>query len=398
MRLTPASKSFSTAQLLADPFNPGFTQFSVSLHVFDSLGIEHGITAYFSKIANNSWQYFVLAKASEVSVTAGNSDSQTGNALVSQGKFGFTGNGVLDVEEAAQYFNSTGTGIDFKNGAARAQALVIDVGTSVTTDKGNGNDGFVQQGSQSMLLTLSQDGFGFGTFNGLAVLESGSIVGRYSNGQTVELGQAFPLRDKDHHKKQNQQHRTPKKHGKGPSVTRTLEFPNSMNAVQSGVWTVGQFGSWSVNVDSSSEHPVVVKDVSMMNKKPWAYTQSFQFQHDSFSADEIVLTVPSGKRLFLQHVSLQTTTVGRSEGANDPQVMASMNTTYNKLPLTYQLGLSDIFRIDREGRQEVRHILSKSIRFYADDNSQIRIGIDRNFDGKPQEGTISLTGYLEQVP
>jgi len=180
---------FTTAQLLADPSNPTISQFSTGVRIFDSLGVGHDLTVYFAKTAANTWTYSALANESEVTVTAGNSNSTTGNALVAQGTLGFTSGGLLDTESAVTYFNTGGTGIDFSNGSTIAQAAAFDFGTSITTDGGTGTDGMLQQGSNSVLLTLSQDGFANGTLTGTSIGEDGLITGRFSNGTTQNLGQ-----------------------------------------------------------------------------------------------------------------------------------------------------------------------------------------------------------------
>lgn len=185
----PIVSPFTTAQLLADPSNTAISQFSTGIRVFDTLGVGHDLTVYFSKTANNSWQYNVIAPDSEVTVTAGNSDPATGNALVAQGTLGFTTTGLLDTESAVTYFNAGGTGIDFNNGSSVPQAIAFDFGTSITTDGGAGTDGMLQQGSPSVLLTLAQDGFANGTLTGTAIGEDGTITGRFSNGTTQNLGQ-----------------------------------------------------------------------------------------------------------------------------------------------------------------------------------------------------------------
>lgn len=181
--------SFTTAQLLAEPSNPSISQFSSGIRVYDSLGVGHDFTVYFSKTAANTWTYSVLGNASEVNVTAGNSNATTGNALVAQGTLGFTSAGLLDTESALTYFNAGGTGIDFSNGSVAAQTIGFNFGTSITTDSGTGADGMLQQGARSVILTLSQDGFSNGTLTGTAIGEDGTVTGRFSNGTTRNLGQ-----------------------------------------------------------------------------------------------------------------------------------------------------------------------------------------------------------------
>lgn len=185
----PVVTAFTTTQLLADPSNTAISQFSTGVRIFDTLGVGHDLTIYFSKTANNTWQYNAIAAASEVTVTAGNSNTTTGNALVAQGTLGFTTGGLLDTEGTVTYFNTGGTGITFSNGSTTPQATAFDFGTSITTDGGAGTDGMLQQGSSSVLLTLSQDGFANGTLTGTSIGEDGTITGRFSNGTTQNLGQ-----------------------------------------------------------------------------------------------------------------------------------------------------------------------------------------------------------------
>ncbi len=396
----------TTVELLSNPADRAISQFSVGFRVFDSQGATHDLTMYFTKNSANRWTYNVLANSSEVMVTEGNFEFFSGNALVVQGTIGFDTSGRLDTESALTYFNSGGTGINFSPPIGSViptapilnQQIVFDFGTSITTDGGPGTDGMLQQGSASVLLTLSQDGFAPGTFNGITIVDGVDIVGHYSNGQTKVLGHPLPDVVQSPDRKKRRPHRVLKKHLEEHHSPPPVNFPDSMNVVQNGVWTVGQFGSWHVNIDNHSDHPVAVKDVSLSNKEPWAHTQSFQFHHDNSSAEDVLLTVPAGSRLFIQHVSLQTTAVGRMKSRHNPQVMASMHSVFNDSPITYHLGISDIFHIDSKGRQKVRHILSKPVQLFADANTQVRIAIERSFDGSQQEGMVSLTGYLEPMP
>ena len=178
LKATETATTFS----LADPV--GTSHFSTGVRVFDSLGVGHDQTIYFTKTAANTWQYNAVAAASEVS----SSSTSGSNALVATGALGFTTGGLLDTESAVTYYNPGTNGIDF-TGAATAQAIAFDFGSSITTDSGSGNDGMLQQGSASNILTLTQDGFGNGTLTGTTIGEDGTITGQFSNGTTRSLGQ-----------------------------------------------------------------------------------------------------------------------------------------------------------------------------------------------------------------
>ncbi len=178
----PAIGVPADADLLADPSNPAYSQFSTGIRVFDSQGTGHDLTVYFSKSAVNEWTYSVIAQDSEVTGPIAN-DTVTGNALVAQGTLEFDSSGLLDTES-----DPAGHAITWNNGTV-PQTVIFDFGTSITTDSGSGTDGMLQQGSPSVLLTLAQDGFANGTLTGTSIGEDGVITGRFSNGTTQNLGQ-----------------------------------------------------------------------------------------------------------------------------------------------------------------------------------------------------------------
>ena len=173
----------TVAQILADPSNPSHSQFSTGVRVFDTLGAGHDLTVYFAKTANGTWQYSVIAPNTEVTVLPANENTTTGNALVAQGTLTFDSSGLLLTES-----NPAGHAISFTNGSA-PQTITYDFGTSITTDGGTGTDGMLQQGSPSVLLTLSQDGYANGNLTGTSIGENGIIAGNFSNGVTQNLGQ-----------------------------------------------------------------------------------------------------------------------------------------------------------------------------------------------------------------
>ena len=173
LNMTAPTSTTGTDFLLSDP--PASSDFSTSMTVFDSLGNSHLLTTYFTKIGANSWNYNVVASASDV-VTANyhssNIDSTLGIVRVGAGTLTFGTNGTLDRESVLiRYDTGTAAGtagttpgqlqIDF-NGATQDQLLVMNFGTSVTTDGGAGLDGTTQFGSTSALVQQTQDGYAAG--------------------------------------------------------------------------------------------------------------------------------------------------------------------------------------------------------------------------------------------
>ena len=173
------------------------SSFSTGFQLFDSLGFGHGVTMYFTKTANNTWQYNIVGNASEFTVVSGSTSADGTSDLIATGTLGFTSGGLLDTESSVTYYNSgTPTGITFTNGAADILSanLSFNFGTSITTNSGAGTDGMLQQGGSSVILTQSQNGFANGTLAGTSIGEDGTILGRFSNGTTRNLGQVLLTR------------------------------------------------------------------------------------------------------------------------------------------------------------------------------------------------------------
>lgn len=208
LNLTTGTQTAGTDFLLSDP--PATSDFSTSMTVFDSLGNSHLLTTYFTKIGANSWNYNVVAASSDV-VTANydtsNIDTTLGIVRVGSGTLTFGTNGTLDRESPViRYDTATAAGtagttpgqlqIDF-NGATQDQLLVMNFGSSVTTEGGSGLDGTTQFGSTSALVQQTQDGFAAGSLQAFSVDSNGTISGRFSNGQLRALAQVVLARFPD---------------------------------------------------------------------------------------------------------------------------------------------------------------------------------------------------------
>jgi flagellar hook protein FlgE len=208
LNMTAGTSTTGTDFLLSDP--PATSDFSTSMTVFDSLGNSHLLTTYFSKIGQNTWNYNVVANAADV-VTANyassNIDASLGIVKVGSGTLTFGTNGTLDRESPViRYDDGTPGGtagatpgqlqVDF-NGATQDQLIVMNYGTSVTTDGGSGLDGTTQFGSTSALVQQTQDGFAAGSLQAFSVDSNGTISGRFSNGQLRALAQVVLARFPD---------------------------------------------------------------------------------------------------------------------------------------------------------------------------------------------------------
>lgn len=129
---------------------------STAMTVFDSLGNSHVMTLYFRKTAANSWNVYT---------------GLDGNAPGAASPMTFTSAGAV---------NTGGTigplAFAVTTGAA-ALSVTLDL-TSAT-----------QYGSTFGVNSLTQDGYTSGRLAGLSVAPDGIVQGRYSNGQTRNLGQ-----------------------------------------------------------------------------------------------------------------------------------------------------------------------------------------------------------------
>ena len=141
----------------------GGYNFSTSATAYDTLGNPHTLTFFFQKAAAGEWNayYQVDGTGDAIAVPAPGSPMQFGTdgTITSGGEFDLT-----FPEFAA-------------SGASPTQTIAFDLADSS------------QFGSQFGVNTLRQDGFASGRLNGITIGDDGVILGRYSNGQSRDLGQ-----------------------------------------------------------------------------------------------------------------------------------------------------------------------------------------------------------------
>lgn len=205
---TTASATTGTDFSISDP--TGTSNFSTSMTVYDSLGNNHLLTTYFTKVGSNTWNYNILANQNDV-VTANynsaNIDATLGAVRVGAGTLTFGTNGTLERESVALRFDGgTAAGVagtvagqlqvDW-NGATADQLITYNFGSSVITDGGTGLDGTTQFGSKNAVVQQTQDGYAAGSLQAFSVDGNGVINGRFSNGQLRALAQVVLARFPD---------------------------------------------------------------------------------------------------------------------------------------------------------------------------------------------------------
>ncbi len=130
--------------------------------VYDSLGNDHIATMYFVKTGGGFWDVYqqldggatTLASAASPTLTFDTSGALTAGA-----------NNTLTLAIPASF------------GAATPQSVTLDF------------TGSTQYGSAFGVNRQTQDGYASGRLSGITISEDGTVQGRYSNGQSRNLGQ-----------------------------------------------------------------------------------------------------------------------------------------------------------------------------------------------------------------
>lgn len=154
----------------ADPANP----FSISdgtsyngatsIAVYDSQGAEHTVAVYFRKVSDNTWEAYAAADGALVGAP-GDPPLAT---------FGFGANGKLT--------------------AASPKSLSVDVPVSTAVSPSGimtvpfDLSDITQFGSPFSVSELSQDGYAAGRLAGFSIASDGTVISRYTNGQTLAQG------------------------------------------------------------------------------------------------------------------------------------------------------------------------------------------------------------------
>ena len=140
-----------------DPNNPNTFNDATSLTFFDSLGAAHTATLFFRKTGPNAWENHLTVDGATVGGA---------NAMV------FDTSGALTTPAAGTFTSPSFT-------PAGAAAMTLDLDVSDIT----------QFGSQFGVNFLLQDGFTNGQLAGLEVEDTGVVFARYTNGESLALGQ-----------------------------------------------------------------------------------------------------------------------------------------------------------------------------------------------------------------
>lgn len=156
--------------------NPGETSSppTVSTTVYDSLGVGHQADVYFTKTADNTWEWHAVMDEAEFGGPPGT------NREVAGGRLNFTTDGELDTETATSAWTDTFPG-------AAPQTVNFDFGDALT-DGGTGTAGSVQYSTPSV-LNQTQNGYAGGELVAVGVQSSGEVMAVFTNGEQRLVGQ-----------------------------------------------------------------------------------------------------------------------------------------------------------------------------------------------------------------
>ena len=143
------------------PFNmadPTTYNNSTAVSVYDSLGNAHTVQTFYVKTGANTWKVY-----------AANDGVPTTPANI--GSLAFASDGSLIA------------------GAPLTVPLVVSTGATTPFPVSIDYTGTSQYGSSFSVNALKQDGYTSGRLSGFSISANGTIVGRYTNGQSATLGQ-----------------------------------------------------------------------------------------------------------------------------------------------------------------------------------------------------------------
>jgi len=165
--LVPATAVFSPTD--STSFNS-----STALTIFDSLGNSHIATQYFVKSATeNSWDVHMTVDDLGLDGTAA---TPANTLLGTSPTLAFNSNGTLNTPATGEVTVPAG-GIVYATGSTTPQPLTFNFLSST------------QFGANFAVNKLAQNGFTSGQLSGFSTSANGTILGRYTNGQSQALGQ-----------------------------------------------------------------------------------------------------------------------------------------------------------------------------------------------------------------
>ena len=172
-----------------DPLNPdGTSAYETGITVFDSLGGEHSMRTYFTKMGpqttggvtySNTFSYNIMCDPAELAAGQANP--------VATGRLYFDTNGRLQVINNAGDATANIT-VSFQS-ATPNQPIAIDFGDPQSIAGNTGITGMTSWDGGNAPQRQKQDGYSMGVLRSVSVTQQGLISGSYSNGPIRPLAQ-----------------------------------------------------------------------------------------------------------------------------------------------------------------------------------------------------------------
>jgi len=156
----------------------GTSSFRTSVVAYDGLGNPHEMTVFGTRTAANEWEFNSVVDGGELDGGVAGDP-----VLIPLGSLIFDQNGQLQEEQINNPVNYVWAG-------AQAGDIEFDFGDAIA-DGGTGREGTTQwnETNKSVAHYQSQDGYGTGELDGLAIDDRGQIIGAFTNGRSQLLGQ-----------------------------------------------------------------------------------------------------------------------------------------------------------------------------------------------------------------
>jgi flagellar hook protein FlgE len=186
------------AVALFNPTDPASYNRSTAMTIFDSLGNEHVAALYFQKTAApaNTWNTYMTVDnkpANPANAATGGAEGGEAPPPAAEGAAPAAPTGTL---LGTLTFNSSG-GLVSTNPASDPMGIITVPGGGVLYANGSSTpqpmtldfNNTTQFGAPFGVTTLNQNGYTSGQLSGFSTSGDGTIMGRYTNGQSQALGQ-----------------------------------------------------------------------------------------------------------------------------------------------------------------------------------------------------------------
>ena len=152
------------------PSDPSSYNYSTSMTVYDSRGVDQTMNIFLRRTSNSEWSVYTQFRGISTSAEKVGTLTFDARGILSSAA---DPNGIVDPQEPMKLKI---IGIDFGNGSGR-QNIKLDFADTTQFD------------SASVINSLTQNGYTMGNISGVEVDELGQVVASYSNNQTQVMGQ-----------------------------------------------------------------------------------------------------------------------------------------------------------------------------------------------------------------